>query len=576
MASFGTLQYSIECDSCACSGVCHFYCNSCYISMCEKCKDEHLTNSLTKFHDVVLYQQRLRRLQMDKCRAHPMKIADICCKECDVPVCSKCTTTPQHKSHTFIDLETICTERFHFYQKKSSDIHKYYIPESQEVKDQIETDIENLEIVSAEIRNSMYEENENLKQMADFVLSENIKSLCKIEDKLRQEMENQHEIIDNYILHLKSLLGKYRRETLAEDINGLITFQRQKSTIEIPSIPKTRKLDNFPTFDRRYFTKYEIAELLGEVRLPQSKYHKRVISTFDEIQRQEIDEINDRIPIVCKTKKKLTQSRLISAIQITEFAAPEGISPWHISRKTPKHTWISDISGILTAINAKGTELFSFRTQTITECNYGFHASTQDGDLMFINGKFVSRMTCEASSFRVIQLIHTEDWTASSVYSSNINGDVLVGMIKGEEGQVTRYDQKGHKLSDIPEVFLSPNYITENINGNVCVSDLFRRALIVTDTFGEQRFIYEGKTEAWFLPNAVVTDILGHIIVCDGYENTVHLLESDGQFLRLFPQAEDRFVVPRGLYIDLENNLFVGNIHDDSIIVFKYLEEYEI
>lgn len=214
---------------------------------------------------------------MDKCRAHPMKIADICCKECDVPVCSKCTTTPQHKSHTFIDLETICTERFHFYQKKSSDIHKYYIPESQKVKDQIETDIENLEIVSAEIRNSMYEENENLKQMADFVLSENIKSLCKIEDKLRQEMENQHEIIDNYILHLKSLLGKYRRETLAEDINGLITFQRQKSTIEIPSIPKTRKLDNFPTFDRRYFTKYEIAELLGEVRLPQSKYHKRVI-----------------------------------------------------------------------------------------------------------------------------------------------------------------------------------------------------------------------------------------------------------------------------------------------------------
>lgn len=100
--------------------------------------------------------------------------------------------------------------------------------------------------------------------------------------------------------------------------------------------------------------------------------------------------------------------------------------------------------------------------------------------------------------------------------------------------------------------------------------------MIVTDTFGEQRFIYEGKTESWFLPNAVVTDILGHIIVCDGYENTVHLLESDGQFLRLFPKAEDRFVVPRGLYIDLENNLFVGNIHDDSIIVFKYLEEYEI
>lgn len=74
--------------------------------------------------------------------------------------------------------------------------------------------------------------------------------------QLRQEMDNQHEIMDNYILHPKSLLGKYRRETLAEDINGLFTFQRQKSTIEIPPIPITRKLDNIRTFDRRYFTKY--------------------------------------------------------------------------------------------------------------------------------------------------------------------------------------------------------------------------------------------------------------------------------------------------------------------------------
>lgn len=73
--------------------------------------------------------------------------------------------------------------------------------------------------------------------------------------QLWQEMDNQLEIMDNYILHPKSLLGKYRRETLAEDINGLITFQRQKSTIEIPPIPKTRKLDNIRTFDRRYFTK---------------------------------------------------------------------------------------------------------------------------------------------------------------------------------------------------------------------------------------------------------------------------------------------------------------------------------
>lgn len=92
-------------------------------------------------------------------------------------------------------------------------------------------------------------------------------------------------------------------------------------------------------------------------------------------------------------------------------------------------------------------------------------------------------MTCEASSFRVIQLIHTEDWTAFSVYFSTINGDLLLGMMKGEREKV-----------------LESSYITENINGDVCVSDLFRRALIVTDKFNEERFSYGEKKEAWFLP----------------------------------------------------------------------------
>lgn len=53
---------------------------------------------------------------------------------------------------------------------------------------------------------------------------------------------------------------------------------------------------------------------------------------------------------------------------------------------------------------------------------------------MFINGKFVSRMICEVLFFRVIQFIYIEDWMVFSVYFFNINGDVFVGMIKGEEG----------------------------------------------------------------------------------------------------------------------------------------------
>lgn len=81
---------------------------------------------------------------------------------------------------------------------------------------------------------------------------------------------------------------------------------------------------------------------------------------------------------------------------------------------------------------------------------------------------------------------------------------------------------------DIFGVFLLLNYIIENINGDVCVLDLFWRVLIVMDKFNEEWFFYGEKKEVWFLLNVVVIDICGYIVVCDGYENMVYFLDFDG------------------------------------------------
>lgn len=96
----------------------------------------------------------------------------------------------------------------------------------------------------------MFEENEYLKHMADSLLSENITSLCKIEDRLRQEIDYQHKIMDNYILRFKSLLGNHSHKARAENTNALISFQRQKSTTEMLPFPNTQKLENFPSLTK--------------------------------------------------------------------------------------------------------------------------------------------------------------------------------------------------------------------------------------------------------------------------------------------------------------------------------------
>lgn len=242
MASLSTLQTSTECEDCACAERCKFYCNSCYTSLCEKCKDVHLSSSVTNCHDVVHYQQRLRSLKMEKCKFHPTIIADICCEECEVTVCSKCTTIPQHKGHTFVDLETICTERFHFYQKKSYEILECYIPGSHDVENEIEMNMHVLNHVVDDIRISMYEEFQEFMQLADTILSDNMKMLDKMAAERRAEMEDHYITIGDYITHLEELLSKYRGDTDDENTDELISFQMQRVNIDIPSIPANPKI----------------------------------------------------------------------------------------------------------------------------------------------------------------------------------------------------------------------------------------------------------------------------------------------------------------------------------------------
>lgn len=275
MTSLSTLPTSIECENYACAEKCKFYCNSCYTPLCEKCKDVHLSSTVTSCHEVVHYQQRLRSLLMEKCKFHPTRIADICCEECEVTVCSKCTTIPQHKGHAFVDLETICTERFHFYQKKSSEILEYYIPGAHDVEKEIEMNMHILNPLVDDIRISMYEEFQEFMQMADTILSDNLKMLDQMASEHRAEMEDHYITIGDYITQLEELLSKYNDDTDVESTDALILFQKHKKDFDIPSIPENRKMNNFPRFKAGSFTRKDIADILGKAFFPKSRKEKR-------------------------------------------------------------------------------------------------------------------------------------------------------------------------------------------------------------------------------------------------------------------------------------------------------------
>ena len=116
-------------------------------------------------------------------------------------------------------------------------------------------------------------------------------------------------------------------------------------------------------------------------------------------------------------------------------------------------------------------------------------------------------------------------------------------------------------------------FMSENNNGDVCVSDQNADAVVVVDKTGRVRFRYDGtpaRRENPFIPGGIVTDVLCQIIVTDFNNNCLHILDQNGQFLRFVDDCG--LEKPNQLSLDSEGRLWVGSSKSGEIKVVEYLQ----
>ncbi|XP_062615944.1 uncharacterized protein LOC134277628 [Saccostrea cucullata] len=96
-------QDILRCDLCA-THVVQSHCELCQINVCKSCVGEHLSDS-TKTHRVVPYAERFLTQKSPKCSNHS-KNCELYCEPCEIPVCSKCISSGNHKGHHLSDINT--------------------------------------------------------------------------------------------------------------------------------------------------------------------------------------------------------------------------------------------------------------------------------------------------------------------------------------------------------------------------------------------------------------------------------------------------------------------------------------
>ncbi|XP_062578086.1 uncharacterized protein LOC134239971 [Saccostrea cucullata] len=253
----------------------------------------------------------------------------------------------------------------------------------------------------------------------------------------------------------------------------------------------------------------------------------------------------------------------------------------HIAHVSTDRVWISGNKGNLILTNKTGVTLD--RVTGLPEYGGGVHTVNSDSDVIYIDshGNIIKLSTDHKVKTTVIP--YTYPWTPWSVYSSPSTGDLLVGMYNTGTvtGQVHRYTNTGEHMQTIQHdntgqgMYSDPQYITENRNEDVIVSDFGRHAVVVTDSRGRHRFTYTGPTPGSRLnPHGICTDALSHILVCDYYTYTVQIIDQDGLFLTQIETEQHGIYKPWSLSYDWDTQLhWVGSAIYNKVNIYRLINE---
>lgn len=241
----------------------------------------------------------------------------------------------------------------------------------------------------------------------------------------------------------------------------------------------------------------------------------------------------------------------------------------HIAYVKPGRFWVSGGSTLM-QIDIAGKHI-----QTVDDalCHYGDFAVTENGDLFYIS-KDVHSIK-RKSAVETSTILDFPSYTyICCICISQKKGDILVvtrNKLQTHQHRVVSYNTKENisyiVLDDSKgDPYKYPVYITENRNGDIVVSDQGKKAVVVVNSAGQDRFIIK-KRNSGFLPFGVATDDSGNILVVDGNRETyIYVFDQDGILNRRLGEKKDRHW---GLCLDDQRNLYVGN-KNGTIDVYKY------
>lgn len=542
-------QHFVECD--LCQKPVSFFCRRCGSNLCDACVPVHLRLKSKTGHEVVDYGSRSDD-HTNFCDSHPKNKCSAYCKTCDAPICMLCISLT-HKSHELSDLS-----------------------------DRIE---QLLNVITRE--NDRLQSNKRVIEAVLYQTSEHLSSLPSFYNQRKERVttlgEEWHKQIEKTVITLRQKLDEMQKEHEA-------ILQKQKKELE-DMVRKVDEINRKATTLRYSKNVMEMQTLVAEIENPEilSEFSNYTLPTFreckidanymqtyfehvDKMQGQMISFLEKKFKEKCFSGRKILNSpKIISALD-TGFPADKVCKNrlYDMAVTDDNKVWMGGHSKELKLFDLQGNlhHTVSITCKGLYLCMYNKQVVYSD-----IKSKAVKRLSLTGTE---ATMFTTGDWFPRGITSTS-SGNLLVCLDKDGVSKVVRYSSTGTVLQEIQydshcqPLYKEATYITENINGDIIVTDWKKNAVIVVDELGIFRYSYVGR-DNYFVVSSVATDSDGQVIVTDYGGNRIHMLDIGGQFLR-YVIPEGGVKRPRAICILGNGEMLVGGNLDGVAKRIRYLKE---
>nr|XP_022300258.1 E3 ubiquitin-protein ligase arc-1-like [Crassostrea virginica] len=250
-----SLQDVIRCDLCE-TPVPPKHCDICHIHLCEACVEKHLSDE-SEDHYIVSFKQRG---SIPKCQYHSTKLCIIYCKDCNVFICTLCSSWGEHVEHKKEKIREAMAEKKELIRKDLQEFEKSIYPKYQEAATNIPVQRSDVNKRSQKLTTALDKQGEALHTEIDTII-QGMKSEINDMDAQHKAAIDQHEIainktsteITQVILDLKRLLD-------TSDIR--LVSEYTSRTEEFRSLPFQFQV-TLPTFTPQEINREQIHQQIG-------------------------------------------------------------------------------------------------------------------------------------------------------------------------------------------------------------------------------------------------------------------------------------------------------------------------